>query len=274
MISLFVLQSTEGWVTMMYEGMDVTYIDFLPEKNANVMGSLYFMVSIMLFNLFFLNLYVGVVTDTFNRQKEMLSRNHELPDETKEWVETQLLIMKSKPKIKHIKTGSFIRDFFLELVRSHKFENFIMWCILANTIVLSLTWVGQPEWTIKIVLYGNEILSIIFLFECLFKMYAFRLNYFKDPWNVFDFVIVFGGYAFALIGGSVKNTSSVLRCFKIGRIFRIAESTKNLNTIFKTLINTLPSLGSVGVLLILLFFMYAIIGCNYFASTMILDPEN
>lgn len=78
-----------------------------------------------------------------------------------------------------------------------------------------------------------------------------------------------------IIFGKVSGSSGVgakgtlIRTFRIGRVFRIVKGFKDLKVIFNTLIVTLPSLASVGGLLMLLFFLYAIMGTFLFSTVML-----
>jgi len=94
--------------------------------------------------------------------------------------------------------------------------------------------------------------------------------YFKDGWNIFDFVIVLGTLA-----GTIMNYSSsvqagsqftIVRSFRIGRIFRLIKRYKVLRQSFNTLILTIPALANVGGLLFLFLYLYSILGVFLFAK--------
>ena len=68
MSTLFQMSTTEGWVDMMYHGVDSIGIDQQPIKNNNIYWALFFMFFIILGNFLVLNLFVGVVVSTFNRE--------------------------------------------------------------------------------------------------------------------------------------------------------------------------------------------------------------
>lgn len=148
------------------------------------MYSLFFVLSIVMFNLFFMNLFVGVVIDTFNKEKELLSRNHELTDDEREWVNTFIMILKSVPiKKVQIDGKHYIRKRIYDLVEKPFFEYFILSCILLNTAVLSLTWYMQDEIWEEQTYKVNMVFNVIFTLECILKLIAYRLKYFKDGWN-------------------------------------------------------------------------------------------
>ena len=64
----------------------------------------------------------------------------------------------------------------------------------------------------------------------------------------------------------MSSQGTLLRTFRIGRVFRIVKRFKDLKVIFNTLIVTIPSLASVGGLLMLLFFLYSIMGTFLFST--------
>ena len=105
----------------------------------------------------------------------------------------------------------------------------------------------------------------IFTVEAIVKIIAMRFKYFKDNWNKFDFTIVvltaiILGIGWFGIGGNLGVTSTILRSLRIGRIFRLVKRAKKLQVIFATLLEAVPAMGSLGLLMFLLIFMYSIIG--------------
>ena len=99
-----------------------------------------------------------------------------------------------------------------------------------------------------------------------------RKAYFADPWNRFDFVIVIGSFLGLLmlwtVGSSYGSIATVIRIFRIGRVLRLVRGLESMAQLFNTLLLTLPSLGNVGALLCLLFFIYAAMGVQLFAKVM------
>ncbi|CAM9841905.1 unnamed protein product, partial [Laminaria digitata] len=99
---------------------------------------------------------------------------------------------------------------------------------------------------------------------------AFQKAYFADPWNRFDFVIVIGSFLGLVmlwtVGSSYGSIATVIRIFRIGRVLRLVRGLESMAQLFNTLLLTLPSLGNVGALLCLLFFIYAAMGVQLFAK--------
>lgn len=78
-----------------------------------------------------------------------------------------------------------------------------MFLISLNTFILALKWYENPASMEYILEILNQVFAAIFLTEAFVKIFAFRAMYFKDGWNIFDFVIVLGTLA-----GTIMNYSS------------------------------------------------------------------
>ncbi len=107
----------------------------------------------------------------------------------------------------------------------------------------------------------------IFIAEIAIKMIALAprsQDFFKDPWNVFDFVIV----AVCLIPAS-GGFGPVLRLFRLLRVLRLLSTVPKLQLLVNALLKSLPSMLYVTVLLLLLFYVYAVAGVMFFAQN---DP--
>jgi len=74
-MTLFAMSTTVGWANLMYHGIATTEIDYSPKQHNNFNYSLYFMSFIVVGAFFMLNLFVGVVISTYNREKERIGSN-------------------------------------------------------------------------------------------------------------------------------------------------------------------------------------------------------
>lgn len=113
----------------------------------------------------------------------------------------------------------------------------------------------------------DRIVLFIFIAEIIIKMISLSprpLDFFKDPWNVFDFVIV----AVCLIPAS-GGFGPVLRLFRLLRVLRLLSAVPKLQLLVNALLKSLPSMLYVTVLLLLLFYVYAVAGVMFFAKN---DP--
>ena len=110
----------------------------------------------------------------------------------------------------------------------------------------------------------NYFFTAIFALEAVIKIIALGKIYFKDGWNIFDFIIVVISIVSVLIS---KNTSfnlggatTIVRTFRVARIFRLVKRAKSLKLVFNTFIISIPALANVGSLLLLLLYLYAVLG--------------
>jgi Ion transport protein len=83
-----------------------------------------------------------------------------------------------------------IPRFLFAVISNQKFDIFIMMIIMLNMITMALEHYEQPEDFEHALFYVNTAFIIIFTAECLMKLISLRWYYFKQPWNVFDFVVV------------------------------------------------------------------------------------
>jgi hypothetical protein len=103
----------------------------------------------ILINLLFLNLFVGVVIETFNQEKEKINKNNLLSAQQKTWIQVQLMGYEAVPIFKQQLTGQSFRDFFIKMCEHWLFDGFIMFCIIANTFVLMIKWYAMSTAVIE-----------------------------------------------------------------------------------------------------------------------------
>jgi hypothetical protein len=140
-----------------------------------------------------------------------------------------------------------------------------------NTVMLALSWYGQSQKWVTAIENINYVFLAIFTVEAILKLYAFDIRFFRDGWNIFDLMIVIGAFIGLIINSytdisSVGSATTVIRSFRICRIFRLMRKYKGLTVIFQTFMITLPALINVGALLVLFVYIYAILGVNLFAD--------
>jgi len=151
------------------------------------------------------------------------------------------------------------------------FDNIIMVCILANTVALAVVWHNMPQSLITVLENVNLVFMGIFTIEAIIKLIALKSTYFKDNWNNFDFLVVIGsliavGFKFIpALGIDLSMQSTMVRILRVLRVLRIIKRAKKLQIICETILAAAPAMGSLGLLLLLLVFMFAIIGMQLFA---------
>ena len=192
MISLFGMANLVGWAVLMYRGIASRGVDQVPISKHDPLLSLFFIIFIIVGAFFILNLFVGVVISTYNREKEKLGKNFLLTKEQKAWIDAKLLVIASKPKVLILEPQDWFRKMFYKISENDIFEYVILVCILLNTLVLMITWYDNPEQVYLITDILNYFFALVFTLEAIIKLISQGKRYFKDSWNIFDLVIVIG----------------------------------------------------------------------------------
>lgn len=100
----------------------------------------------------------------------------------------------------------------------------------------------------------------VFIAEIVLLIAARGLHFFKDPWAVFDFIVV--GIALVPATGSLL----VLRALRVLRVLRLINKIESMRRVVSGLLSSLPSLGSVFGLILVIFYVSAVIATNVFGT--------
>ncbi|WP_371932732.1 ion transporter [Roseibium sp. MMSF_3544] len=147
------------------------------------------------------------------------------------------------------------------LVTSRNWEFCIISIIVLNAVTLGLE-TSKPvmnsvgDWLVLI----DQIILGIFVVELALRLYAHGLKFFKDPWSIFDFVIV----AIALLPST--GTLAVLRSLRILRVLRLISVVPSLRRVIGGLIAALPGMGSIVVLMALVFYVFGVMATKLFGE--------
>ena len=148
-----------------------------------------------------------------------------------------------------------------QVVDSHWFHNFVIVVILINGAVLGIeTMTGLSATTVNWLERIDQLCLLIFVIELLMKMYVYRLSFFKQGWNVFDFVIV--GIALLPATGQL----SILRAFRIFRVLRLVTTVDSIRRVVAGMLIAIPGVGSVGGLLVIFYYIGAVISTTLFGE--------
>lgn len=141
-------------------------------------------------------------------------------------------------------------------------RNGIIGVILFNAIILGLETSTQAMAAAgPIILTLDKTCLAIFVVEILLKLVAYGRRFFRSGWNLFDISIV----ALALVPGA--QTFSVLRALRILRVLRVISATPRLRRVVEGLISALPGMGSVFLLMAIIFYIGAVMATKLFASS-------
>ena len=154
-----------------------------------------------------------------------------------------------------------IRDRIGIFIESDKVQISITGLILINAIVLGL------ETSPSVVLsYGNllslldTVILAVFIIEIAIKMVYRGLGFFKNGWNVFDFLVV----SIALIPAS--GPFAVVRALRILRVLRLLSMVPQMRTVVQAFIVAIPGMLSIVALILLIFYVSAVLATNLFGQ--------
>eukprot|EP00347_Sterkiella_histriomuscorum_P008485 403344914 len=270
MSSLFQISTTINWVDLMYQSAATTDIDLAPQHFYNTGIPIFFIAFIVVGNFFLLNLFVGVVISTYNREKEVLGKNFLLTKKQRKWLNNKIMLIQSKPMIRMKKPNQDWRGPFFQLATNSHFDKFILICILINTVILAVKWYGQHQALDNVTETINYVFAFVFIAEVVIKIIAFGVRYFKDDWNNFDVLIAVITIISMILASKTSvqlgPNTTIVRSFRIGRVFKLFRRNKSLKIIFQTFMLALPALANIGSLLLLIIFIYSILGMYLFAD--------
>ncbi|XP_075889957.1 voltage-dependent T-type calcium channel subunit alpha-1G isoform X3 [Nelusetta ayraudi] len=273
LMSLFVLASKDGWVDIMYDGLDAVGVDQQPVMNFNPWMLLYFISFLLIVAFFVLNMFVGVVVENFHK-----CRRHQEAEEAKRREEKRLKRMEKKRRKAQSKPYysdySPTRLIIHKMCTSQYLDLFITIVIGLNVIAMSMEHYQQPEELTEALKICNYVFTLIFVLESVFKLVAFGFRrFFKDKWNQLDLVIVL----LSIMGITLEKIEEaslpinptiirIMRVLRIARVLKLLKMAVGMRALLDTVMQALPQVGNLGLLFMLLFFIFAALGVELFGD--------
>ncbi len=141
------------------------------------------------------------------------------------------------------------------------FTRFIICLIIINAIILGLETSDRVMASMGTFLVTtNTLILAVFVIEILLKLAAFGPRFFRSGWNIFDFLIV----SISLVPAS--GPLEILRAFRILRVLRLLSQVPKLRIIIESLLRALPGMGWTALLLVLVFYVFAVMGTMLFGE--------
>jgi hypothetical protein len=264
-ITSYVLSTQEGWPDIM--------------NSYRIYGDVYgafFIVYNLVVAYFFLNLFTGIMFRYFN---EAFSREQKLaPDDKKapKYYDflTQIYKAQSDYEIWVRPNKGTFRYYLREFADSTFLDNFIMGCILLNLVSMAMNFENSSVQYNQALTIVNYIFTGIFIAECLLKLSAYGLEgYFHSGWNKFDFFVVVASIV-DLVVANIDGIDAaflksfqiirVLRVLRVTRVLRLVKALKGLEKLIQTLSWSISALANVFLLMIIIFCIFAILGCYFY----------
>ncbi len=153
------------------------------------------------------------------------------------------------------------RERLRAFIQHGRVQGVILALILVNAVILGLETVPSV-----MAVYGETLIALdkailsVFVAEIAIRIYVHRGAFFRDPWSVFDFIVV----GIALIPAS--GELSVLRALRVLRVLRILTIVPSMRRVVGALLSAIPGLGSIALVLLLIYYVFAVIATNLFAA--------
>lgn len=148
------------------------------------------------------------------------------------------------------------------IIETRYFQHFITFLIIFNGITLGIATSRDLMSDYGTLIHGLDMIIIaIFSLEICLRIYVHGKAFFKDPWSLFDFFVV----AIALI--PANEGLSVLRVLRVLRLFRLLTIVPQMRLIISAILSVIPGMASVSLVLLLFFYVFAIIATNLFSAT-------
>uniref|UniRef100_A0A8C3WW35 Voltage-dependent T-type calcium channel subunit alpha n=1 Tax=Catagonus wagneri TaxID=51154 RepID=A0A8C3WW35_9CETA len=281
LMSLFVLASKDGWVNIMYNGLDAVAVDQQPVPNHNPWMLLYFISFLLIVSFFVLNMFVGVVVENFHK-----CRQHQEAEEARRREEKRLRRLEKKrrkaQRLPYYATYCPTRLLIHSMCTSHYLDIFITFIICLNVVTMSLEHYNQPTSLETALKYCNYMFTTVFVLEAVLKLVAFGLRrFFKDRWNQLDLAIVL----LSVMGITLEEIEinaalpinptiiRIMRVLRIARVLKLLKMATGMRALLDTVVQALPQVGNLGLLFMLLFFIYAALGVELFGK-LVCNDEN
>uniref|UniRef100_A0A4W3GQH1 Voltage-dependent R-type calcium channel subunit alpha n=1 Tax=Callorhinchus milii TaxID=7868 RepID=A0A4W3GQH1_CALMI len=266
LLTLFTVSTGEGWPQVLQHSVDVTQEDQGPSQGNKMEMSIFYVVYFVVFPFFFVNIFVALIIITFQEQGDkMLEESCLEKNEVEACIDFAIC---AKPLTRYMPQNRQSFQYRVwHFVVSPSFENTILVMIALNTVVLMMKY-NSPSPTYESALkYLNIAFTILFTMECILKIIAFGfLNYFRDSWNVFDFVTVVGSVTEIIVTECNFVNLSFLKLFRAARLIKLLRQGYTIRILLWTFVQSFKALPYVCLLIAMLFFIYAIIGMQVFGN--------
>uniref|UniRef100_A0A8C1V402 Calcium voltage-gated channel subunit alpha1 I n=1 Tax=Cyprinus carpio TaxID=7962 RepID=A0A8C1V402_CYPCA len=245
-----------------------------PVINNNPWMLLYFISFLLIVSFFVLNMFVGVVVENFHK-----CRQHQEVEEARRREEKRLKRMEKRrrkaQRLPYYSSYGRVRLMIHSFCTSHYLDLFITLIICINVVTMSLEHYNQPQSLETALKYCNYFFSSTFVVEAMLKLIAFGFRrFFKDRWNQLDLAIVLLSVMGITLEEIEINASlpinptiiRIMRVLRIARVLKLLKMATGMRALLDTVVQALPQVGNLGLLFVLLFFIYAALGVELFGE--------
>jgi Ca2+-binding EF-hand superfamily protein/ABC-type taurine transport system substrate-binding protein len=278
---IFTSITLEGWVDSMY-----AIGNALTDKSILLYFGvfLYFTAMIILCNFVMVNLALAVIADEYSEQqrREDLEDDNILSTVRQKYLDLNYFIVDDvtaaiaeERRTNHIREelpkpwGGKVPRFFYRIASNKYFGGFITFVIILNTVIMGMEKYPEDEQIKQISSVSNLVFTFIFICEMGIKLTGLGLRgYILDRFNVFDGVVVVISIIELLMSlfGVEGGGLAILRSLRLVRVFKLARSWTDLQTLLKTIMGSLVNVSSAAAVMLLVVFIFALLGMQFFGG--------
>uniref|UniRef100_A0A8C1VFI3 Voltage-dependent T-type calcium channel subunit alpha n=1 Tax=Cyprinus carpio TaxID=7962 RepID=A0A8C1VFI3_CYPCA len=241
----------DGWVSIMYDGLDAVAVDQQPIRNHNPWMLLYFISFLLIVSFFVLNMFVGVVVENFHKCRQ---------DQEEE--EARLREEKRQKRMEKKRRKALQRPYYADysptrlyihtLCTSHYLDLFITIIIAINVLTMSMEHYRQPKYLDEGLKYCNYFFTLVFVIEAALKLVAFGFRrFFKERWNQLDLAIVLLSIMGITLEEIDLNASlpinptiiRIMRVLRIARVLKLLKMATGMRSLLDTVVQALPQVS-------------------------------
>ncbi|XP_062419221.1 voltage-dependent R-type calcium channel subunit alpha-1E isoform X1 [Pungitius pungitius] len=267
LLTLFTVSTGEGWPQVLQHSVDVTEEDRGPSHGNRMEMSIFYVIYFVVFPFFFVNIFVALIIITFQEQGDKMMEECSLEKNERACID---FAIGAKPLTRYMPQNRHTFQYRLwHFVVSPSFEYTVLAMIALNTIVLMMKYYSAPPAYEAVLKHLNTAFTVLFSVECVLKIMAFGfLNYFRDTWNIFDFITVLGSITEIVVDLQFVDTfnMSFLKLFRAARLIKLLRQGYTIRILLWTFVQSFKALPYVCLLIAMLFFIYAIIGMQVFGN--------
>jgi hypothetical protein len=275
LVVVFQMATTEGWVDVMNKIKDSNGIDMMQIQDNQPLWGLFIMLQIIVTNFLMLNFFAGVVIESFNQERDRTGGQLLLTKCQREWIELQRYIMRLEPlqacrRPTNVCWARLFDFYFSE--KGHQFGN-VMLVIMTVPFAMRYHRMSQEyEDLVESLLLAS---LVMFIMELVFKLIVIGTEIKKEKAWFGDVCLLFCEILGVYLARGYDDTYdsetnwlvyiNLLRNVRILRMFKLWWLVEDARIIFDVFWFSLPAMANVGIVLLVVMFMYAVFGMDVFA---------
>jgi hypothetical protein len=273
--------SASQWVESMYQGISAVDVGIAPRPGASPYLGMLFVVFFIVGNFFMMNLLIGVVISNFNRSKDHLDGLSFVTDEQRLWVDSQRLMVKFRPTKRSLPPAYSpqeqqnlwprIRLWFYHVAESSTLEVIVAVIVCINVIFMAVQYYDEPPVVDRMLFIVNLIFTCLYGIEIFIKLLGTGWKFFSHGWNRYMLLILVTSIVDTVMDEVFDQSLPInvflfrtVRIFRLLRIFRLVEGASRIRALLETIFYTLPSLFNISSFILIIFFMYTVVGMQLF----------